>query len=231
MFTMKKTCQEILNAVREMALHMSNPGETHWKSMTHMMGYLKSMTHTGMTNKKPKNMDIVAFVDSDYASDRETRKSVTGYIVLVGGCLVSWTTKGQPLVTLSSTKAEYIAASICATEIKFRQMLLNELKIPKKGPAIMYEDNQGAIYVMTNDQVRQRTKHIDVSHHFVHDIIQEGDIQVRYIRSEDNPSDIETKNTREATFIKHAENMKKAKSLSSTLLDTGLAVGLIGLQK
>lgn len=214
MFAMKKTCPEISNAVREMAQHMSNPGEVHWKSMTRMMGYLKSMTHTGMTYNKPKDMDIVAFVDSDYATDKETRKSVTGYLVLVGGCLVSWTSKGQPSVTLSSTEAEYVAASICATEIKFIQMLLNELKIPKTGPATMYEDNQGAIYVMNNDQVGQRTKHIDIRHHFVRDMIQDGDILVRYIRSEDNPADIETKNTREAIFIKHAENMKQGITLN-----------------
>ncbi len=73
---------------------------------------------------KPRNLKVYAFVDSNYATNKETRKSGIGYFVTIGGCLVSAALKTQPSVTLSSTQAEYIAASMCATEVDFVQMLI-----------------------------------------------------------------------------------------------------------
>lgn len=79
-------------------------------------------------NETP-NLKVVAFVDSNYATNKETRKSVSGYLVTVGGCLVSWTSKTQPSVTLSSTEAEYVSMSMCTTEVKFVQMLMKKPSI------------------------------------------------------------------------------------------------------
>eukprot|EP00980_Cylindrotheca_fusiformis_P021891 scaffold8736_cov95-Cylindrotheca_fusiformis.AAC.1 len=91
---------------------------------------------------KPNDLKIYAYVDSNYATNKETRKSVTGFVVTIGGCLVSYSSKTQPSVTLSSTEAEYIAASMCATEVKFIQMLLEELMPTEEiRPATLFEDN------------------------------------------------------------------------------------------
>jgi Reverse transcriptase (RNA-dependent DNA polymerase) len=208
MFAMKKTYPEVSNAVRELASFMDNPNDEHWKSLARVVGYLKGTKIHGLIYRKPDDLNVTGFVDSDYATNKENRKSITGYLTLVGNCLVGWTSKGQPSITLSSTEAEYMAASMCATEIKFIQMLLGELKVWSGEPATLHEDNQGAIYVIRNDQVGQRTKHIDIKWHHVREMVQNGEIIVVYIRSEDNPSDILTKNTREITFVKHTGNIK-----------------------
>ena len=105
----------------------------------------------------PTIVKSVGAVDSDYATNKETRKSTTGYLLTFGGCLVSWLSKAQPSVTLSSTEAEYVAASTLGTEIKFLSMLLDELNIKYPKPPILLEDNTGAIFIMRNDQVGQRT--------------------------------------------------------------------------
>jgi hypothetical protein len=76
---------------------------------------------------KPKDLKVYAYVDSNYATNKETRKSVTGFVLTIGGYLVSYISKSHPSVTLSSTEAEYVAASMCATEVKFVQMLLEKL--------------------------------------------------------------------------------------------------------
>jgi hypothetical protein len=165
----------------------------------------------------PRDLAIVGYVDSDFATNKETRKSTTGFLVTFGGCLVSWSSKAQPSVTLSSTEAEYVAASMCGTEIKFISMLLDELQVAYPKPSMLFEDNTGAIFIMNNDQVGQRTKHIDVKWHHIRDMIKAGDLLVVYIRSEDNPADIMTKNTKEALFIKHALSMKKGVLLVGSL--------------
>ena len=87
-------------------------------------------------------------------------------------------------------------------------MLLDELRVRYPKPSTLREDNTGAIFIMNNDQVGQRTKHIDIKWHHVQSMIQLGDLIVIYIRSEDNPSDIMTKNVKEALFVKHAVAMK-----------------------
>ena len=87
-------------------------------------------------------------------------------------------------------------------------MLLDELNIKYPKPPILLEDNTGAIFIMKNDQVGQRTKHIDVKWHHVRDMIRNKELAVGYLRSEDNPLDIMTKNTKEALFVKHSKSIK-----------------------
>jgi Reverse transcriptase (RNA-dependent DNA polymerase) len=209
LFALKKTYPELANSVRMCAQHMDRPGNDHWRAIARIVGYLKHKANHGMIFRKPTDLDVIGFVNSNYASNKEDRKSISGYTVLVGGCLVSWASKGQPSVTLSSTEAEYVAASMCATEIKFVQMLMEELRVsPSSSTATLNEDNQGAIYVIRNDQVGQHTKHIDVKWHHVREMVKSNRLRVIYIRSEENPSDILTKNTKEITFVKHAGRLK-----------------------
>ena len=208
LFAMKKTYPEIANAVRELAGHMDFPTEEHWKSAARLVGYLKYKAIHGLTYKTPRSYEIVGFVDTDYATNKDTRKSTTGYLLTFGGCLVSWLSKAQPSVTLSSTEAEYVGASTLATEIQFVIMMLQEMKIKFPLPAKLYEDNTGAIYLMNNNQVGPRTKHISVKFHHVRNMIYEGDLIPIYTRSGDNPSDIMTKNTTEAIQGKHEKKIK-----------------------
>jgi len=129
----------------------------------------------------------------------------------VGGCIVSWSSKTQPTVTLSSTEAEYVAASTCATEIKFIQMLLEEV-MPNEEirPATLFEDNTGAIYLMENQAVGNRTKHIDVRMHHIREMMQGPDARMRvmFTRSESNFADILTKNVSERIFMQLVPSLK-----------------------
>ena len=97
---------------------------------------------------------------------------------------------------------------MCATEIRFITMLMDELGVVYPRPSTLYEDNTGAIFILKNDQVGQRTKHIDIKWHHVRDMIKDGDLDVQYVRSDDNPSDIMTKNSKEVLYVKHVASMK-----------------------
>lgn len=204
---MKKTYPELANAIRELATYMDSPGEEHWKWIGRTVGFLIWNAINGLTFKVPKNLLIEGYVDSDYVTNKETRRSTTGYLITVRGCLISWQSKAQPSMTLSSTEAEYVAASTCASEIKFILMLMEELIGDTETP-ILHEDNTRAIFLMHNDQVRQRTKHISVKWHHIIEMIQEGELTTEYIRSEENACDIMTKNTKESIFLNHSRRIK-----------------------
>jgi hypothetical protein len=212
MFACGKTEPCISNACRELTSHLTAPNEEHWKSLDHLIGYLKGGTHHGMKMRAPLGRQIVVFVDSDYASDRNDRKSISGHLVTIGGCLVSWQSKKQTGVTLSSTEAEFVAMSTAATEIKFVVSLLTEIHgTAPTMPSILKEDNTGAIFMAKNTAIGQRTKHVDVRHRFVNDMVLNGELFVDHIRSEENPSDAMTKNLPLPLHAKHVRVISEGK--------------------
>jgi len=189
---------------------MDNPGHEHWKAMGRLIGYIGKERTVELRLMKPKDLKVYAYVDSNYATNTETRKSVTGYIITIGGCLINWTSKTQPSVTLSSTEAEYVAASMCAGEIKFLQMLMEELMPNERfRPATLFEDNTGAMFLMENQAVGNRTKHIDIRWHHMREMMTGDDprLSVRFVPSAENFADLETKNVTEAVHKHLAERL------------------------
>jgi hypothetical protein len=211
MWFTRKLMPECGNPIRELATSMDNPGEDHWRAMKRLVGYINKFETVELRLMKPKDLKVYAYVDSNYATNKETRKSVTGFVLTIGGCLVSYSSKSQPSVTLSSTEAEYVAASMCATEIKFVQMLLEEL-MPKVDtrPATLFEDNTGAIFLMENQAVGNRTKHIDIRWHHMREMMtgENPRLRVLFTRSEENFADVETKNVTEAIHTELADKLK-----------------------
>jgi hypothetical protein len=209
----------ISNACRELTSHLTAPNEEHWKALTHLVGYLKSGSFQGIKLRVPEDFKVVAYVDADNASDRNDRKSISGFLVTIGGCLVSWLSKKQTGVTLSSTESEFVAMSMVATEVKFIVSLLTEIMGVHRSvhdghvrggasgpmlPSILQEDNTGAIFMAENTAIGLRTKHVDVRYRFVNDMVLAKELSVEHIRSGENPSDCMTKNLPLALFGKHA---------------------------
>ena len=158
-----------------------------------------------MEPEQTDKIKIEAMSDSDFAGDKDNRRSITGYIVKVAGCIVAWKSKQQGGVCLSSSEAEYYAISEAAAELLFIKNILTFLEIDIETPMTLHADNQGAIYLANNASSGSRTKHIDTRVHFVRDLVQ-GDIQVlriEYVNTDENQSDTYTKNTDNGTFWKH----------------------------
>ena len=116
--------------------------------------------------------------------------------------------KTQAIVSLSSTEAEYIALSAVAQEVIFQSQILDELiRDQHVKPSVIFEDNLGAIYLTKNSQISQRTKHIDVLHHFVRSMIENKTLDMKFVKSRLNASDIMTKNVTEDLFLKHQKSI------------------------
>ena len=196
------------NMAREFAKHYSKPTQKHWDALEHFVGFLKAeKENIRFVYTKPKEMRCVSMVDSNYGTNKEDRRSISGSIFTIGGSIVRWISKIQKSVTLSSTEAEYCALSTCAQEVRFEQQLLEEIE-SHNDPAIIFEDNSGAIYLVRNRQVGPRTKHIDIRYHFIRDLVDSNKLIVNYINTELNKADILTKNVNEKIFKIHSNNIR-----------------------
>src|SRR6202042_3370483 len=113
----------------------------------------------------PKQLDLVGHSDADWASDIETRRSITGYIFYLGSGPISWKSKFQPTIALSTTEAEYMALCAAIQEGLWLRAFLSELCLPVScSPIRIHEDNQGCIALANNPVLHARTKHIDIKY-------------------------------------------------------------------
>jgi len=200
------------NAIRDLSKHVMNPGEHQWRAMKRIIGYLKHKKKHELTFKKPKKISPILFCDSNYGANSEDRRSISGYIATVGGMITSWSSQTQQIVCLSSTEAEYVAMTSCTQEAIFQQQLLQELNL-NTDPMVIYEDNQGAIFLSENEQVSKITKHIDIRYHFIRDLVRDNKLKIKYIESEKNVSDILTKNVHRNVFEGHQWNIVNGNTL------------------
>lgn len=208
MFCVVKIFPEGANAARELARHFSCPGPLQWEELARFVGYLKGIEpEICLIYRKPIELRALSYVDSNYATDKEDRRSVSGGIHTVGGTIINWMSKTQASVTLSSTEAEYASLASGATQVKFVQQLLQEIA-DCTTPGIILEDNTGAIFLVKNQQVGSRTKHIDVRHHYIREMRERGQVEVMFVRSEKNSSDILTKNVPEKLLVAHAKDIR-----------------------
>lgn len=139
---------------------------------------------------------LKGFCDSDWGASIEDRRSVTGYNFQLSkdGPLISWKSRKQPTVALSTCEAEYIALANAVQEAKFFMQLCLDMKVGiKEGKSLVMIDNQGAMNLAKTPVQHQRSKHIDIKYHFIRSEIQEGRISLEYVPTEENVADVFTK--------------------------------------
>ncbi|KAG2758696.1 hypothetical protein Pcac1_g29199 [Phytophthora cactorum] len=132
--------------------------------------------------------------DADWAGDIESRRSTSGYAFMMNGGCISWRSKKQRTVALSSTEAEYMALSEATQEAVWLKVFLCELGEMANDEAVkIYEDNQGSIALAKNPEFHKRTKHIDIRYHFVREKVEDGQVVLQYVSTTDMLADIMTK--------------------------------------
>ena len=209
LYYVKKIGPVCSNACQEFSQHLDNPGDEHWNAVERILVYICAKPENRRLKlRPPKELRVQDVVDSSFGDNPDTRKSTSAYLGYIGGtALVNWISKGQAIVTLSSTEAEYVSLSDGAKETTFTAHLLNEITTTVELPSIISEDNTGAIFLSKNKQVGGRTKQIDVRHHFICEKVECGDIRVQYVNTEKNPSDLLSKNVITRIHDLHASNI------------------------
>ena len=195
-YVMTSTRPDLSFIVTKLSQYMSNPSNAQFNMAKHVLRYLKGTLEQKLTFTKSKEgINLHGFCDADWGSS-EDRKSITGYVfkVTTNGPVISWKSRKQPTVALSTCEAEYMALASAIQEAKFLRQLLGELIGKNKAKATdIYCDNQSAILLSKNPVQHQRSKHIDIRYHFIRSEILSKTVNVKYVTSEENLSDLLTK--------------------------------------
>lgn len=188
------TRPDLMYAVSLMSRYMSRPTMSHWMTAKRILRYLKGTTELGIFYKKVEgNVELSAFTDSAYADDLNDRRSTSGYVFKIGHGAVSWSSKKQPVVTLSTTEAEYIAAALCACQCIWLKKILKTVGVEENEGTEIQCDNSSAIQLSKNPVFHGQSKHIDVRFYFLRDLVNNGVIELRYCSSQDQIADLMTK--------------------------------------
>lgn len=191
MYVMVCTRPDIAYAVGMVSRFLSNPGKEHWIAVKWMMRYLRGTSNLCLCFGGGKS-HLVGYTDSDMAGDVDTRRSTSGYIFTFGGGAVSWQSRLQKCVALSSTEAEYIAATEACKEMLWLKNFLQELGLEQDG-YVIHCDSQSVIDLSKNATYHARTKHIDVRYHWIRDVLEKQWLRLVKISTDYNPSDMMTK--------------------------------------
>ncbi|KAL9366567.1 hypothetical protein Peur_037766 [Populus x canadensis] len=192
-------------AVSLISRYMENPKEIHLLAAKRIFRYLQGTADFGLLYKKGEHSDLMGFTNSDYAGDQDDRKSTSGYVFMLGTGAVSWSSKKQPIVTLSTTEVEFVAAASCACQAIWLRRILEEIQFKQQGATSIYCDNSLTIKLSRNPVLHGRSKHIDVKYHFLRDLAKDEVINLIFCRSEDQVADIFTKPLETPLFHKLRE--------------------------
>jgi hypothetical protein len=199
------TRPDLSQAVGVLSRFMSNPSAEHLSAAKQVLRYLRGTADLGLlyTNK---TSDLVGYCDADYAGDLDKRKSTSGFVFLRADAAISWSSKLQPTVALSTCEAEFISSAAAIKEALWLRNLLGDFE-DKVKPVLIYGDNQGALKLLHHPHAHQRTKHIDVAHRFAQDRVERGEVICEYVQTDDMVADCTTKVVPLKKFIENRKDM------------------------
>jgi hypothetical protein len=199
LYIMLGTRPDIAYAVTVMSQFSVNPSQEHLDKALYICRYLAGTPQYSIMYDGRSNKGLVAYTDSDWAADPIKRRSITGFFFKLANGIISWQSRSQKTVALSSTEAEYMALSDTSRQAVWIKSVLDELGM-SIGTVPISGDNQGSIFISSNPVQERRSKHIDIRYHYVRDCIEEKKVAIFFVDGALNPADLFTKNLGETKF-------------------------------
>ena len=198
------TRPDVAYAVSQLARHVNAPRKIHWLAAIRLVKYLHSTSSLVLRyTQQEEPASVIGYSDADFAGDTATRRSTSGFVFMLCGGAISWRSKLQPSVSLSTCEAELVALSECAREAVWVKHLLQELLLPSAAdPLQLREDNQATGLIVQDHRFSERTKHVDVRHFFVREQISEGVLTVAFCSTKNMIADIFTKPLGRIAFLR-----------------------------
>lgn len=189
------TRPDLSHALSLCGRYNANPDQSHMDAMDRIYAYLSNSQSLGITYENIETVELVGYVDSDYLGCVDTRRSTTGWVFMLANGPVSWSSRRQDTVSLSSTEAEYVAATEAVKEAVWLRRFINDLRLPGvQLPSVkLHIDNRSAIKLANNPENHRRTKHIDAKHHYIREVVESGEVVIEWIGTEHNTADMFTK--------------------------------------
>ena len=164
------TRPDIMYSMSLISRYMENPTEIHLLVAKRILRYLQEPRDFGLFYKKGEKLELFGFTDSDYAGDQDDRRSTSGYVFMLATGVVSWSSKKQQIVSLSTSEVEFIAAIACACQAIWLRRILEELQFMQVEATTVFCDNNSIIKLSRNPVLHERSKHIDVKYYFLRDL-------------------------------------------------------------
>ena len=172
-------------------------------ALKRIIKYVKTTAKFGVLYSKDTSDVLTRYSDIDWAGNADDRKSTSGGCFYVGNNLVSWMSKKQNSISLSTAEAEYITAGNCCTQLLWMQKFLHDYGICQEHFTI-YCDNISAINIFKNLVQHSRTKHIEIRHHFIRELVEDGTLTLEFIHTDDQKANLFTKplNSKHFEFLR-----------------------------
>ncbi|XP_073300640.1 secreted RxLR effector protein 161-like [Primulina huaijiensis] len=187
------TRPDISFAIGVVSRFMHDPSKVHFTAAKRILRYLLGTKKLGLHYVKDQDNKLVGFTDSEWAGCKDDRKSTSGYIFCLGSKVIAWSSKKQKTIALSSAKAEYIATTEATCETTWLRRILGDLQQVESQPTKIYCDNMSVVAMTKNPVFHARSKHIELRHHFVRELISKEHIQMEFINTDDQVADFLTK--------------------------------------
>jgi hypothetical protein len=192
MYTSVATCPDITFAISTLSQFLENLGEAHWEAVKRVFRYLLGMHNLTLTYRG-ESQDLEGYTDADRAS-QDHRQAISGHVFMIDSRAVSWSSRKQELVTLSTAEAEYIVVTHAAKECIWMHHLIGELFPPSISQSTtVHCDNQAALALAKDNNYHTCTKHIDIQYHFIQYTVSKKIIELVYCPTDNMTADILTK--------------------------------------
>ncbi|CAL1397307.1 unnamed protein product [Linum trigynum] len=210
MYAMVCTRPDIAHAVGVVSRFLSKPGKEHWEAVKWILRYLRGSSKMSLCFGDGEPV-LVGYTNANMAGDVDSRRSTSGYLITLSGGAISWQSRLQKCVALSTTEAEYIAATEACKEMIWMKKFLNELGFLQEQPQL-FCDSQSDIHLAKNASFHARSKHIDVRYHWIRDVLEMKQLQLEKIHTDENGSDMCTKTLprEKFEFCRSAAGMTKS---------------------
>jgi hypothetical protein len=207
MHAMISTHPDIAFTTGLLAQHATSPGDDHWNAAKCVLRYLQGTRERGIVYAHSKNPKLISYVNADYAGDKNSSRSTTGWVFLMSRGSVAWSACKQPTVSLSSTEAEYVTTASAAHKIIWARQFLSKLGFLSDGPTVLLTDNQSSMVLARNPANHQSTKHIHVKYHFIREVIELQEVELWYTPTEEQVADTLTKLLGHVKFLGFVSGM------------------------
>lgn len=218
MFLSNVSRPDISFATGKVARAASKPTNSDWMNVKRILRYLRGTTDIRISYPRSGSLELRAFSDADYAGDENTRKSTTGSVLTINDSPVSWSSKLQKTVSLSTTEAEYNALAETTKEVLWTRSLLEELGVRQEKSTTIYNDNQSTLKLVNNDDACRRTKHMAVKVHFVRDEVKQETINTMFIPTTEQKADFLTKALPRESYEKNRSSLRMTSKKTALFL-------------
>jgi hypothetical protein len=186
---------DLVFIVNQQTLFCQNPDPEHWNAGIRVLKYLAGRRNHGICfdGNTPDWSVLDGYSDADLGGDPETRRSTFGYAFRLSGGAISWSSRRQSIVTLSTMQAEYIAAGDWSREAVWLRNLLQDLGSAQTGPTLLQCDNESAINLAYNPLAHKGSKHIDLHHHYICELVEAKIVRIKHVNSKAQLADMLTK--------------------------------------